>query len=151
MEFGIIFGLFSSAILGGIIGLEREQKGSDAGLRTHVLVCLGSCLIMQVSIRVFELYKDVGTVDPSRIAAGVITGIGFLGAGAIMRSTHSIKGLTTAASVWVAAGIGLAAGCGFYSGAIATTVITFFVLNALGKFEKYVKKTDRKRNRNETS
>ena len=140
----IIISLAVSALLGGIIGLEREQKGSSAGLRTHVLVCLGSCLIMLVSIRVFELYKDVATVDPSRIASGVITGIGFLGAGAIMRSTQSVKGLTTAASIWVAAGIGLAAGCFFYSAAIFTTLITFFVLKAMRKFEKRINSRKKK-------
>lgn len=131
----ILLELLAATFLGGVIGWERESKGSFAGLRTHVLVCLGSCLIMQVSIHMFELFKDVTVSDPGRIAAGVITGIGFLGAGAIMRSTQSIKGLTTAASIWVASGIGLAAGCGFYIGAVAATLITFLVLKCLHDVE----------------
>lgn len=145
--FSVLVSLVVSAVFGGIIGIEREQKGSHAGLRTHVLVTLGSCLIMQVSIRIFEVYSEVATVDPSRIASGVITGIGFLGAGAIMRSTQSIKGLTTAASIWVAAGIGLAVGCSFYSAAFTTTVITFLVLKFLRKFESYIKKSSKKSKR----
>lgn len=140
MQFSMLWSLLAATFLGGVIGIEREKKGSDAGLRTHVLVSLGSCLIMQVSIHVFEMYKGLANVDPSRIAAGVITGIGFLGAGAIMRSEQSIKGLTTAASIWVSSGIGLACGCGFLGAAVFTTIITYFVLKAVRQFESRIRK-----------
>ena len=101
----IFIKLASATLLGGLIGLEREFHGKEAGLRTYSIVCLGSALIMIVSIQVFEMYKDVtGAVDPSRIAAQVVSGIGFLGAGAIIRFPQGVKGLTTAAGVWVAAG-----------------------------------------------
>ncbi len=137
--------LFSTAlrlaiafILGGIIGLEREKKGARAGLRTHILVCMGSSLIMLTSLYVFEIYEGRGVVDPARIAAGVVTGIGFLGAGTIIRSSERIKGLTTAASVWISAAIGLAVGCGYISAAIITTAIVYFSLSILKRIEKEV-------------
>jgi putative Mg2+ transporter-C (MgtC) family protein len=129
--------------LGGAIGLEREKKGHIAGLRTHILVCLGSCLIMLTSIYVYEIYQGKAGVDPSRIAAGVVTGIGFLGAGTIIRSargSEGIKGLTTAASIWVSSAIGLAVGCGYLSGAVATTVVTFLTLSFLKTIENKLQK-----------
>lgn len=144
--------LIGSALLGGVIGWERESKGSFAGLRTHILVSLGSCLIMQVSIHMFNIFKDLAPSDPGRIAAGVITGIGFLGAGAIMRSTQSIKGLTTAASIWIASGIGLAVGCGFYAGAVASTLITFLVLKCLHDVEhKFISRNGKKHSKKSVS
>ena len=91
--------LILALLLGGLIGFEREARGHDAGLRTHILVSLASCLIMLTSLYVFDIYKEVASVDPGRIAAGIITGIGFLGAGAIIRSGEVIKGLTTAATL----------------------------------------------------
>jgi len=117
-----------SVFLSGLIGLERQIHRRTAGLRTHILVCLGSCLIMLTSLYVFDIYKTKAPVDPGRIAAGVITGIGFLGAGTIIREREGVKGLTTAASLWVVAGIGLAVGIGFYSGGIFTTVLALIVL-----------------------
>ena len=134
----ILLRLLVSAILSGLIGLERQMKRRSAGLRTHILVCLGSCLIMLTSIHVFDIYKNIVSLDPARIAAGVITGIGFLGAGTIMRDRNEVKGLTTAASLWVAAGIGLAIGCGFYSAAIFTTVLTLIALFFLRYVERMV-------------
>ncbi|MCX5708186.1 MAG: MgtC/SapB family protein [Candidatus Omnitrophica bacterium] len=129
-----------SVILGGLIGLERQLHRRAAGLRTHILVCIGSCLIMLTSIYISDIYKNSGTVDPSRIAAGVITGIGFLGAGAIIREREkeSVKGLTTAASLWVVAAIGLANGCGFYSAGLFTTFLALVTLFFLGYYEKNV-------------
>ena len=124
----IIIRLGLSVILSGLIGLERQIHRRTAGLRTHILVCLGSCLIMLTSLYIFDIYKDVVPLDPARIAAGVITGIGFLGAGTILRAREGIKGLTTAASLWVVAAIGLAVGCGFYYAAVVTTVLTLGVL-----------------------
>ena len=124
----IMMRLFLSVILGGLIGIERQMHRRSAGLRTHILVSLGSCLIMLTSLYVFDIYKKEATLDPARIAAGVITGIGFLGAGAIIRDREGIKGLTTAASLWVVAGIGLALGCGFYNAGIFTTILSLIVL-----------------------
>jgi putative Mg2+ transporter-C (MgtC) family protein len=124
----IFIRLVISLFLGGLIGLERQLHRRSAGLRTHILVCLGSCLIMLTSLYVFDIYKDKVPLDPARIAAGVITGIGFLGAGAIIRSGEAVKGLTTAASLWVVAGIGLAVGCGFYSAGFFTGILTLITL-----------------------
>jgi putative Mg2+ transporter-C (MgtC) family protein len=124
----LIMRLVLSVVLSGMIGLERQLHKRTAGLRTHILVSLGSCLIMLTSIYVFDIYKGVANVDPARIAAGVITGIGFLGAGTIIRENEGVRGLTTAASLWVVAGIGLAVGCGFKRAAIYTTVIVVIVL-----------------------
>ena len=108
--FAVIIRTILSAVLGGVIGMEREIHRHESGLRTHILVCMGSSLIMLTSLYVFDIYKEINVVDPSRIAAGAITGIGFIGAGAIIRYGGSIKGLTTAASLWITAGVGLAEG-----------------------------------------
>jgi len=118
----VILRLILSIILGGVIGVERGVRGRAAGLRTHILVCAGSCLIMMTSIYLLGLFKTTG-IDPSKMAAGVITGIGFLGAGTIIRAGGAVQGLTTAASIWVVAAVGLAIGCGFYLGAAATAVL----------------------------
>ncbi len=120
--------LVSSVMLSGLIGFERQISRRTAGLRTHILVSLGSCLIMLTSLHIFDIYKNIAPLDPARIAAGVITGVGFLGAGAIMVQGQGVKGLTTAASLWTVAGIGLAVGCGFFSAAIVTTILTLTVL-----------------------
>lgn len=122
-----------ATFLGAIIGLEREKHGRPAGLRTHILVALGSCLIMLISIYGFPGGVDR---DPARLAAQVVSGIGFLGAGTILRDGTSIRGLTTAASLWVVAGIGLAAGAGFYWAAAITAVIAVLVLVFLDDLER---------------
>jgi putative Mg2+ transporter-C (MgtC) family protein len=127
-DFQIIMRLVLTVVLSGLIGLERQLHKRTAGLRTHILVSLGSCLIMLTSLYVFDIYKEITKLDPARIAAGVITGIGFLGAGTIIREKEGVKGLTTAASLWVVAGIGLAVGCGFKRAAIYTTVLAVIVL-----------------------
>jgi len=132
----IAFRLLIAFILGGVIGFEREKKGRSAGLRTHILVSAGSCLIMLVSLYIYELYKQEVALDPGRIAAGVVTGIGFLGAGTIIRSAQEVRGLTTAASVWLSAAIGLAVGCGFLSGAFITTIIALLTLLVLKPLER---------------
>jgi len=130
----VLWRLLFSSILGGIIGFEREKHNKRiAGFRTHILVSLGSTLIMLTSIYICELYRGVASADPARIAAGVITGIGFLGAGTIIRSGESVKGLTTAASLWTVSGIGLAVGCGFYMAASIATVIGLATLYLLRK------------------
>src|SRR3989304_3601854 len=102
--------LLLAAVLGGVIGWERERRGRPAGLRTHILVCVGVTLMMVVSEHIFEKYKTFAAdsiirVDPARIAAQVVTGIGFLGAGTILRLRTTVRGLTTAASLWVVAGV----------------------------------------------
>ncbi|MGB2630755.1 MAG: MgtC/SapB family protein [Candidatus Omnitrophota bacterium] len=120
--------LFLAALFGAFVGLEREIHGRAAGLRTHILVALGSALFMITSLLVGASYGHLGDVDPSRIAAGVVTGIGFLGAGAIIRFGASIRGLTTAASIWAVAAIGLAVGTGLYVAAGFTTFLVVAVL-----------------------
>ncbi|HTZ11823.1 MAG TPA: MgtC/SapB family protein, partial [Candidatus Margulisiibacteriota bacterium] len=126
------------------VGLERQIHRHNAGLRTHILVSLGSCLIMLTSLYVFDIYSGKAQVDPSRIAAGVITGIGFLGAGAILRDTEGVKGLTTAASLWVVAGIGLAVGCGFNRAAIYATILALVVLFLLRFVDSLIISRDEK-------
>jgi len=123
--------LLLTLVLSGLIGLERQVHRRDAGLRTHILVALGSCLIMLTSLYVFDIYKDQAALDPVRIAAGVVTGIGFLGAGTIIREPDGVRGLTTAASLWVVAGIGLAVGVGFNKIAVYTTILVLIVLHFL--------------------
>ncbi|MDD5431789.1 MAG: MgtC/SapB family protein [Candidatus Omnitrophica bacterium] len=140
-DYQIILRLLLSVFLGGLIGLERQFKRRNAGLRTHILVTMGSCLIMLTSLYVFDIYKD--KADPSRIAAGVITGIGFLGAGTIMRDTEGVRGLTTAASLWVASAIGLAVGVGFIRASFVATVISLIVLFLFRHFEKRVFSEDK--------
>lgn len=127
--------LLLAAVLGAIIGLERESLNKSAGFRTHTLVSLGSCLITITSI---EMYTHIagGVSDPGRIAAQIVSGIGFLGAGTIMRSGRGIRGLTTAASLWVVAGIGLAVGTGAYINSVITTVIVLVVLIFMPSLEK---------------
>ena len=134
----IMIRLILATVLGGLVGLERQIHQRSAGLRTHILVSLGSCLIMLTSLYVFDIYNKITPLDPSRIAAWVITGIGFLGAGAIIREKEKVIGLTTAASLWVVAGIGLAIGCGFYIAGFFTTVIALAVLFCLRVFERFL-------------
>ena len=134
--------LLLSVVLGGLVGIERERKNSAAGLRTHILVCLGSCLIMLLSMYGFAAFADEPNVrlDPARLAAQVITGVGFLGAGTILFTGKAITGLTTAASVWVVMAIGLAVGAGFYMPAGLAAVLVLLTLWGLNIVEKrYVK------------
>ena len=128
-----------SFVLGSIIGLERERKKRYAGLRTHILVCMGSTLIMLTSLYIYGIHQGKTVIDPGRIAAGVVTGIGFLGAGTIIRSKEGVTGLTTAASVWISAAIGLAVGCGYLSAALITTVFSYLVLSFLKIAEQRTK------------
>jgi putative Mg2+ transporter-C (MgtC) family protein len=124
-----------ATLLGGLIGLEREMHGQPAGLRTHMVVSLGACLVMMVSVYMWR-EVDPQRADPGRIAAQVVTGIGFLGAGAILRFGMSVKGLTTAACLWTAAAIGLAAGVGYWKAAAATTLLTLVAIFVFDKVEK---------------
>jgi putative Mg2+ transporter-C (MgtC) family protein len=121
-----------AAVLGGLIGVERELREREAGLRTHLLVALGSALFTIVGAYGFHEFLESGQAvvraDPTRIAAQIVTGIGFLGAGAIIRQGLSVRGLTTAATLWVVAAVGLAAGAGYYSGAVITTAVVLIAL-----------------------
>jgi putative Mg2+ transporter-C (MgtC) family protein len=122
-ELVMVLRILLAAVLGAVIGFQRRQADKPAGLRDIVLICTGSALFTVVSIYGF------GLADPSRVAAGIVTGIGFLGAGAIIRRGEGvIKGLTTAATIWVAAGIGMAAGTGLYLIAVVTTAVVLVVL-----------------------
>jgi len=129
---GIILNILKIIIAGacgGLIGLERERVHKPAGIRTQMLVAIGSCMFMIVSIAVGQDLR----VDPSRIAAQVVSGIGFLGAGAIIRERGSVIGMTTAASIWVVAAIGLTIGAGLFVEGIVITVLTYFILGWLQK------------------
>jgi putative Mg2+ transporter-C (MgtC) family protein len=126
-DYEIAFRMLLACIFGGIVGLERERNDSPAGFRTHILVCLGSALIMVLSMYGFNDFTSVNK-DPARLAAQVVSGIGFLGAGTILRDKTSIRGLTTAASLWVVSAIGLATGAGFY---FSSTFATFLVVITL--------------------
>ncbi|WP_129126271.1 MgtC/SapB family protein [Geomonas oryzae] len=133
--------LLLASFLGGLIGLEREIHGRPAGFRTHLLVSLGACLFTITSLEVYRLFGNfsgngpVG-VDPGRIAAQVVTGIGFLGAGAIIRERASIRGLTTAACLWVAAALGIACGIGLFWLAISVTLVALVNLLLLKEVER---------------
>lgn len=131
------FKILISLILGGVIGLEREIKRHPAGFRTYILVCLGSTLLIFISYYPWETQvSGVGLVmDTSRIAAAVVTGIGFLGAGAIFKEGVSVKGLTTAAGLWVTAGVGLLVGVGLIEIAIISTVAILITLSVFSQFE----------------
>ncbi|TFG58123.1 MAG: MgtC/SapB family protein [Spirochaetales bacterium] len=124
-------------LLSGLLGLERAVKGRAAGLRTHILIATGAALFMIISIETARAFSGpAGGPDPTRIAAQVVSGIGFLGAGAILRNGMSIKGLTTAADIWVVAAIGLSVGAGFFIPAAMVTAAALFVLVVLGRVEK---------------
>lgn len=129
-------GLLLSAVLGGIIGLERELSGKPAGFRTNLLICLGAALLTDLSMLIAADLTLPGGVraDPGRIAAQIVSGVGFLGAGTILQSRGSVTGLTTAATLWVVAAIGMAAGAGAYVHAVAGTVLVLLALRILGRF-----------------
>ncbi|MBU1702097.1 MAG: MgtC/SapB family protein [Candidatus Eisenbacteria bacterium] len=129
--------LVGAALLAGIIGFEREKERKPAGLRTHMLVSLGCCLFMLISAYSPILLNSKLT-DPSRIAAQIVTGVGFLGAGSILQARGAIYGLTTAASIWAVAAIGMAIGAGFYSGAVGGTALAWAILTILDRWEKII-------------
>jgi putative Mg2+ transporter-C (MgtC) family protein len=132
--FEIVFRLVAALAAGGLIGLERSHRGRPAGFRTHALVCLASSLLMLVTIYESHWFPrdSVGRVilDPTRMAQGIMTGIGFLGAGAIIKEGFTVRGLTTAASIWVTAAIGILTGIGFYFAALVGTILVLGTLSA---------------------
>ena len=136
----IIIRLVLSAFLSSLVGFERELRGRAAGLRTHVLMGLSSCLLMLVSVFVAQSFGEGYVFDPGRIAAGVVTGVGILCAGTIIRFGTSVKGLTTATSLWAVAALGLAVGAGFYTAACATTILMLITLFLLSYFRKKMNK-----------
>jgi len=143
-EWELVTRLIIAALLGSFIGFEREHLNKAAGLRTHMLVSLGSCLFMIVSAYSFTNNQNL---DPTRIAAQVVSGIGFLGAGSILMKGKVVAGITTAASIWSVAAVGLAVGCGMYVEAISATIIVLLILLGVGHFEKSVIKKQNKNKR----
>lgn len=137
---GAVFKLFLSMFLGAMIGFERRHKGQIAGMRTFALISMGACLAMLISIYIPQEYMGLKNGDPGRIAAQVISGIGFLGAGAIIQMKGAVRGLTTAAGIWVTACIGLAVGAGMYMIAIGTACLILFVLFFMEAMEHWILK-----------
>ena len=127
-----------SVLLGGAIGLERELSGKPAGLRTNILICLGSALLMDLSINVGAMVGGPRIGDPGRIAAQIVSGIGFLGAGTILQARGAVLGLTTAATIWVVAAIGMIIGAGQYLEATGSALVVLFVLFALQRVERRI-------------
>jgi len=127
-ELEVLFRVFLAAILGGAVGFDRQLRRKPAGVRTHMLVAMGSALAVGVSVLVTEDIGGVGRADAVRVAAGVVTGVGFLGAGTILRSPEGVRGLTTAAGIWVTATIGIALGFGYYGIAVGSTVIAVVII-----------------------
>jgi putative Mg2+ transporter-C (MgtC) family protein len=135
----ILARLLVATMAGGLIGLERSYHGRPAGFRTHTLVCVASSLLMLVTVYQAKWFAgvppDTVRVDPTRMAQGVMTGIGFLGAGVIMREGLTVRGLTTAASIWTTAAIGILAGVGFYSAVLVGSIVTIGILTVFRKVE----------------
>ena len=127
----LVIRLLAAVLLGALIGYERELRAKNAGVRTHIMVALGAALFMVISQYGFP---DADKFDAARVAAGVVTGIGFIGGGIIMKRKHDVSGLTTAASLWVTGAVGLSAGCGMFEVAIVTTVLVLACLEALSIF-----------------
>lgn len=132
----VIYKIIMSVLAGGVIGIDRELRHKGAGLRTHIIICLGSMLAVLTSNFLFDIHKEAYPVDPTRVVAGIITGIGVLCAGTIMRGSDSIIGLTTAATLWVTSGIGVAIGTGFYVPAVLVTLTVYGVLHGMKAIEK---------------
>jgi len=139
-----IIKILLTIFLSAIIGAEREMRSKGAGLRTHILVGVGSCLIVLTSIYLFDIYNKVTPIDPTRMISGIITGIGFLCAGTIIRSGESVVGLTTAATVWIVSCIGISVGAGHYSAAILTTLTVFIVLIGMRAIDKQLHKNNKR-------
>jgi len=144
MRLDLLFKLVLAVVLGGVIGLEREIAGKPAGLRTNILICIGAALLTDVSIEITR-GKLPGTQlgDPSRLAAQIVSGIGFIGAGTIMQARGTVTGLTSAATIWVVAAIGIAIGAGQYVEAAGTGLLVAIVLAGLGTLEHKLRRARR--------
>jgi putative Mg2+ transporter-C (MgtC) family protein len=138
-DFDLFLRIIIAAVLGALFGLERDIHGRSAGIRTNLLVSVGSSLFVIISSEV-ALFYGLNNSDPTRIAAQVVTGIGFLGAGTIIREGFTVKGLTTAACLWLVAAIGMACGYGYYTVAVFTTILSITLILVLQKFENILKK-----------
>ncbi len=140
--------LLLAAVVGGIIGFERETHGQAAGLRTNVLVSTGACLLMMLSLHMAHIYRDLNMtesvvrLDPARIASYAIASMGFLGAGAIITGKGAVKGLTTAASMWLVTGIGLAIGAGFFIPALTSVILSMIVLYGFRRIKQHLPKDE---------
>ena len=134
----VIIKLILAVIVGGFTGYEREKSNQFAGFRTHILVAIGSCITSIIALELFTKYSSISTMDPARLPAQVLSGIGFLGAGTIIQNGTDIKGLTTAATIWLCGGIGLACGSGYFSGAIIATIISLITLVLLVHLERHI-------------
>ena len=137
-EWVIFSRLILATVLGAVVGMERERWGKIAGLRTHTLVALGASLFTVISLKLYESFPSLGGVQgfDYHIIANIIVGIGFIGAGTILRLDDRIVGTTTAASLWVVAAVGIASGLGFFREAVATAILAYLVLAVLGAYEK---------------
>lgn len=145
LQLDLLFRLALAVLLGGLIGAEREWARKAAGLRTMILICLGSALFTELSLSTALTANEpvaaqggLFRADPARIAAQIVSGIGFLGAGAILQSRGSVTGLTTAATIWAVAAVGMAAGAGEYVAAVGTTALVLFVLFPLRRVERFL-------------
>lgn len=136
----IIIKLLLAVIVGGFTGYEREKSNQFAGFRTHILVSIGSCITSIISLELFNEYSNISTMDPARLPAQVLSGIGFLGAGAILKNSNGIRGLTTAAGIWATACIGIAIGYGQYVLGIAAWILVMATLYILKNFDKVISK-----------
>ena len=136
----ITFKIVLTIVLSSLIGYERELRQKKAGLRTHILVGVGSALIVLTSLHLFDIYKDVTVIDPTRMITGIVTGIGFLCAGTIIQAESDVYGLTTAAALWIVSGVGIAVGAGHYSAAIIVSIVVFFVLISMRSVEYKIAK-----------
>jgi putative Mg2+ transporter-C (MgtC) family protein len=133
----ILLRLLLAVLLGSAIGVERTRAGKTAGLRTFALVSLGACLFISMSVYLTDMYGNWS--DPSRVLASIVTGIGFLGAGMIVLSKDGLKNLTTAASIWLTAGVGAAIGFGFYFEAFVTTILVIIIFTVFWWLEEYIR------------
>lgn len=143
MELELFLRVGMACLFGGLIGMERESVNRPAGFRTHMLVCLGSAVVMLSNLILFEQYSGRTNMDPARFGAQVISGIGFLGAGTIIKEGFSVRGLTTAASLWAVACIGLVIGAGHYSLAVFSTIMVLVILEIFSRVEKRYQKNRR--------
>ena len=136
----VIVKLLLAVIVGGFTGYEREKSNQFAGFRTHILVSIGSCITSIIALELFDNYSNISTMDPARLPAQVLSGIGFLGAGAILKNSNGIRGLTTAAGIWATACIGIAIGYGQYVLGIASWLLVMITLYMLKRFDKVISK-----------
>src|SRR4051812_33056970 len=142
LRFDLLLKLALAVILGGAIGIEREVKAKPAGLRTNILICVGACLLTDVSVRIGNI-NGARVGDPARLAAQIVSGIGFIGAGTIMQGGGVVTGLTSAATIWVVAALGIAIGAGFYIEAAGAGVLVTVVLAWLGRVEHKIRRLRR--------